>query len=408
MNHPIRPISEAEWPAFIAVLEEAFAVTFHPVEIERFKALTPMERTLAAFDADLPVGVTAIFDFDMTIPGGTRLPVAGVTAVSVLPSHRRRGILNSLMRRQLQDIKESGQSIAVLYASEAGIYGRFGYGRAADTVFFRIPKHGSAFVKNAPTDPALRLRTAIPAQARAEFEQVFDAVSGTRPGLYTRSPDRWGSVLADEEFDRRDDGRLRSILAEDDGGVRGYALFKIKRGFTDHDVPEGEVRLIELFAVDPAAYALLWRHVLDRDLCSRVYAWNRPIDDPIQHLIAEPRNLNAGTLDELWARVVDLPAALTARAYAAPAELVIEVADEPCPWNAGRWRLVTAKGTCERTDDAPDLSLPVQVLGASYFGGRSLMSYGAAGLVTEHRPGALRELSTAMSWDPKPWAGLVF
>ncbi|GAA4558070.1 GNAT family N-acetyltransferase [Planotetraspora kaengkrachanensis] len=408
MTVEVRPITESEWPAFAAVDYEAFNSSFPQAATDRWRELAEIDRSLAAFDGELMVGCTAAITFTMTVPGGP-IPVAGVTAVGVLPSHRRRGVLSALMTRQLHDLHENGEAVAALYASEAGIYGRFGYGRAADALFFRIPKRGSEFVRNAPTDPALRLRVAKPAEELPRLRKVFDSVRTLRPGLYARSDARWRiEVLSDEEHDRAGTGPLRCMIAEDDEGPRGYALFRVKTGYTDHDVADGELRLRELFASDPAAYAMLWRSVLDRDLCSRVFAWSRPVDDPIIHLLAEPRNLNAGWLDELWVRLVDVDRALASRSYAAPADLVIEVEDDICPWNAGRWRLTTAKGSCERTDDPADLTLPVTVLGAAYLGGRPLTALAEAGIVREHREGALRELSTAMSWDPKPWAGLVF
>ena len=408
MTVQVRPITESEWPAFAAVDYEAFNSSHPPAAADRWRELAEIDRSLAAFDGDLMVGCTAAITFTMTVPGGP-IPVAGVTAVGVLASHRRRGVLSALMTRQLHDLHDNGEAVAALYATEAAIYGRFGYGRAADGLFLRIPKRGSEFVKNAPTDPALRLRVAKPADELPQLRKVFESVWTARPGMYARSDARWRvEVLSDEDHDRGGTGPLRCMIAEDDEGPRGYALFRVKSGYTDHDVPDGEVRLKELFASDPAAYAMLWRSVLDRDLCSRVFAWSRPVDDPIVHLLAEPRHLNAGWLDELWVRIVDVDRALASRSYAAPADLVIEVEDDVCPWNVGRWRLTTAKASCERTDDPADLTLPVTVLGAAYLGGRPLTALAGAGIVREHREGALRELSTAMSWDPKPWAGLVF
>jgi predicted acetyltransferase len=409
VNPVIRPIKASEWPEWREVDQEAFAADFSDARAERFRATLEFDRSLGAFDGDRLVGCATGLSFTMTVPGGPR-PVCGVTAVAVLPSHRRRGILSALMRRQLADLHEGGEAVAVLYASEAGIYGRYGYGRAVDSMFFRIPKRGSEFVPHAPADPSLRLRVVRPAAARADIEKVFDAVLATRPGLYARSEARWNAVLADEPDAHRGASSLRCVIAEDDAGARGYALFRLKPSSTDHDVPDGEVRLIDLFGLDPAAYAVLWRHVLDRDLCSRVFAWNRPADDPIMHLLAEPRLLNAGWLDEMWVRVVDLGRALPDRAYAAPVDVVIEVEDPVCPWNAGRWRLsADATGaTCARTNDPADLELPVSVLGAAYLGGRTLGAYEAAGIVRERRHGAVRALSAAMSWETKPWGGLIF
>jgi predicted acetyltransferase len=409
MTYPIRPIDEAEWPAFSGVLEEAFGWTPHPTQKERYKAETEFDRTLAAFDGDVIAGVTSIFSFTMTVPGA-QLPVAGVTSVSVLASHRRRGLLTALMRRQLADIRERGESVAALYASEATIYSRYGYGRAASELSFHIRKHGSAFVKNAPQDPELRLRVVKPADVRAEMEQLFASVVSARPGRYERRSQTWTGLLADEEFDQRGAGPLRSVLAEDDRGVRGYALFRIKSSWDDNGVPDGELKLYELEAADPAAYALLWRSVLDRDLVSRIEAGTRPVDDPLIALLADTRQLRARWGDELWIRLVEVDRALTARAYSAPVDVVIEVEDDICPWNARRWRLTAdlTGAECKPVEDQPDMTLPVTALGSAYLGDGLLMESLAAGLLREHTPGTVRALGTAMSWSPKPWAGLTF
>ncbi|GAA2206393.1 GNAT family N-acetyltransferase [Nonomuraea monospora] len=409
MTYPIRPIDESEWPAFARVNEESFGWTPHPQQAERYKAQTEFDRTLAAFDGEQIVGVTGVFSLTMTVPGG-QLPVAGVTAVSVLASHRRRGVLSSLMRRQLNDIRERGESVAALYASEALIYGRYGYGRASTELSFTIDSRRSGFVPGAPHDPALRLRVAKPADVRGELEKLFATVVTRRPGRYERVPHTWTAVLADEEHDQNGAGTLRSILAEDDGGVRGYALFRIKSSWDDAGVPDGTLKLYELEASDPAAYALLWRSVLDRDLVTTVQAGGRPVDDPLTVLMADQRQLRPRWADELWVRLVEVDRALTERSYSAPVDAVIEVEDNVCPWNARRWRLTAdlTGAECKPVDDEPDVTLPVNALGSAYLGDGTLGEQLEAGLLREHSPGAVRRLATAMSWSPRPWAGLTF
>lgn len=409
MTYPIRPITDTEWSTYSDVLSEGFGWSPHPDQITRWGEGTEFDRTLAAFDESVMVGVTGIHSFQMTVPGGRQVPTAGVTTVSVLPSHRRRGVLTSLMRRQLRDVYERGEPIAALYASEAGIYGRFGYGRAADQLTLRIATPRSAFVRNAPRDPALRLTVVKPGERRADLKRVYEAQLAERPGQYSRNEYFWDRVLADEEYDRDGMGHLRALLVEDDERVRGYALFRLRSTWTD-GLPDGELHLNQLYALDPAAYALLWRGVLDRDLTARVIADGRPVDDPVGELLADPRQLRALVADELWVRVVDVPAALEARSYSAPVDLVLEVADEICPRNARRWRL-TADSTgaaCKPTEEEADLALPVAALGGAYLGAGSLTAQLAAGLVTERSAGAVRRLETAMSWSPKPWAGNVF
>ncbi|SEU46063.1 GNAT family N-acetyltransferase [Nonomuraea wenchangensis] len=410
MSFPIRPIAEPEWAAYVNVMNEGFGWTAPPELTERFKAETEFDRTLAVFDGEVMVGTTGVFSLSMAVPGGRLLPVGGVTSVSVLPSHRRRGVLSQMMRRQLADIRERGEAVAALYASESGIYGRFGYGRAASQLSFRVTKRAAAFVADAPADPSLRIRVAPPAEVRAELEALFASVVTARPGRYARHAAFWDGNLADDEFDRGGMGALRCVLAEDDGGVRGYALFRVSSSWGDDGLPKGEVRLHELEAADPAAYALLWRHLLDRDLTDTLRAGSRPVDDPLQALLADPRQLRATYGDELWVRLVEVDRALTARAYAAPVDLVIEVADDVCPWNAGRWRLTAdpSGAECKQVEDEPDLTVPVAALGSAYMGDGQLGPMLGAGLLREHTPGAVRGLATAMSWSPRPWAGRVF
>ncbi|MCG5216279.1 GNAT family N-acetyltransferase [Streptosporangium soli] len=405
----IRPYADSEWADLARVDQEAFNTTDPAGLTARYKSLIEFERSLGAFDGGQAVGAAAALTFTMTVPGGP-LPVAGVTAVAVLPSHRRRGILTALMRRQLDDLHENGEAVAALYASESAIYGRFGYGRASDQLTFTIPTRSSRFVPGAPVDERLRSRLAEPAETREELERIYDTVLAGRPGHFARTSTRWDHVLADEDFDRAGTGHLRCLLVEDDEGARGYALFRIKMDWTGHAVPDGEIRVNDLYATDPAAYALLWRGLLDRDLVARVRAPNRPVDDPLIHLLADPRRSVPAWGDELWIRLVDVGRALPARAYAAPVDLVIEVADPLCPWNERRWRLSADEsgGVCEATSAAADLTLAVAALGAGYLGGRPLTALVASGAIGEITPGAVRRLSTAMSWDPRPWCGQVF
>ncbi|WP_283137859.1 GNAT family N-acetyltransferase [Rhizohabitans arisaemae] len=411
-SYPIRPVQAEEWPAFAAVDVEAFNIEGDETEGALFSAMQEFDRTLVAFDGSAPVGGTALYSLRMAVPGGVR-EVAGVTAVAVDPSHRRRGILRSLMTRQLTDLHEGGEAVAALYASESPIYRRYGYGVASHELSYRIPTRGStAYVRDAPDDPGLRVRLLRPGkvdEARQDLAKVHAEAVPLRPGRYERTEARWNSRLSDGESRRRGSGPLRGVIVEDATGPRGYALFRIKDGWDSHGVPDCELTLVDLVALDPAAYAVTWRQLLDRDLVSTVVAQG-PVDDPLTRLLAEPRHLHSTWSDELWVRLVDVDRALGMRAYAAPVDVVIDVTDPVCPWNERRFRLSGDRsgGTCTPTGDPADLTVPVQALGSAYLGGESLGSYHTAGLVSEHRPGAVAHLSTAMSWGVKPHCGLMF
>lgn len=417
-QYPIRPITAGEFAAYHTVDEHAFHGGPPPErELPLIRRLFEPERSLAAFDPALPasagpVGIAGAYTFRMAVPGGV-LPTAGVTYVAVLPTYRRRGITRSVMRRQLTDIAARGEPIAALWASETPLYGRYGYGRASSQGVFRFHRGEGALSKFAPSDPALQLRLTEPGAVTAELAKVYDTVLATQPGFFTRNDAWWERCLRDPAEERNGFGPLRCLLAEDDSGPRGYALYA-GRGRWDEDtsLPDSDLVIRELIAADPAAGAALWQDLLSRDLVSEVVARLRPADDPVLYQLLDPRRARLQVADGVWVRITDLPAALTGRRYSCPLDVVLEVADELLPGNAGRWRL-RATGpaggvACERTSDPADVALDVRELGAAYLGGTRLGALAAAGLVTELRSGTLATLSAAMTWDPAPWCPRIF
>jgi predicted acetyltransferase len=405
--YPIRPVAKDEFAAFYAVGEHAFNSSWPAEAAEHERVTFEFDRSLAAFDGTRPVGTACAYSFQMTVPGAT-VPVAGVSAVSVLPTYRRQGILSSLMRRQLADIGAGQEAIAALFASEPGIYGRFGYGVASMHARFTI-RRGEGRMPSPGQGGAVRLRTAGPDQA--ELAKVYEQAVAGRPGMLVRDDRWWYAALLDPAYWREGSTPLRCVIAEDDAGPRGYALFSVSPAWGDDAVPAGTLHLRELIALDPAATAALWGDILNRDLVGEVRARLRPADDPLLYLLPDIRRARVQLVDGLWIRLIDVPAALALRRYARAADIVIEVADDLVPSNAGRWRLradADGAASCERTGAAADIAAPVQALGGAYLGGTRLGALAGAGLVTEIRPGALAELSAAMSWDPAPWSPMIF
>jgi predicted acetyltransferase len=409
-SYPIRPISEQELPQFAVVGEHAFNSNWPRdgfLELERM--LFEPERSLAAFDGEEMIGTAEIISFEMIVPGG-EVPAAGVTGVAVLPSHRRRGVLSSLMRQQLADIAAGPEPVAALFASETMIYGRYGYGIATHRLTHRF-KRGVVV----PVPPgAPRLRIVVPGEGRAAMRSVYETFRVTRPGMMSRSEGYWNAMLADPEWNREGNSPMRCLLAEDESGPRGYALYSTKPDWGPDGLPTGTLSVHEAFATDLPATRALWADLLSRDLISEIIVWTRPVDDPLLYLVSDPRQARPVYRDGLWIRLTDLQAALTRRCYSAPVDVVIEVTDEVLPANAGRWRLQaggltdTAKPSCERTTAEPDLLLPVAALGAAYLGGIRLGALAEVGVITEQRAGAAAELSAAMWWDPAPWPATSF
>jgi predicted acetyltransferase len=415
-SYPIRPIDDSEWEGFARVSESAFNSRWPREEMMRFdRMVVEPERTLVAFDGDQMVGTNLAFSFGMTVPGGEVVATAGISGVSVLPTYRRRGILSSLIRRQLDDIAAGNEPLAALFASESVIYGRYGYGMAAPEHNFTFHRGDGQF-RPLPAGhraaPALRL--AEPKEALGEMKAVYEALRPARPGMMTRHEGWWEGHVADPEFMREGTSPQACVIAEDESGTRGYALYAVKPEWGSDGIPAQVLMLHDLYWTDPSACAALWTDMLTRDLVGEVRARMRATDDPILQLLADPRRARTQLFDGLYVRIVDLPAALTARAYAAAADVVIDVIDELRPENQGRWRLQAGgprdggKPACERTTAEADLTLPVVALGAVYLGGIRLGALAAAGQVTEHRAGAVAELSAAMSWDPAPWSPMMF
>lgn len=404
MTTDLRVLEPDQWDVFFDRLVRAFGGRPDaPQERDLWRRLTEVDRSLAAWDDGGIVGTAGAFSFRMTVPGGAALDVAGVTMVSVQSTHRRRGVLTAMMREQLDDVRDRGEPVAILTASEPVIYGRFGYGIAARQMYGSADTTRVVFAAPPGAD-AVRMRLVPAAEGSAACESVYARKVPERPGMLTRQPG-WDAMPVLDPPERRDDaGELLCVLAEVDGEVRGYARYSVVSGFTDAGA-DGTVRLRDVEALDPVTYAALWRYLAGVDLTSRIAFRNRPADDPLLHLASDVRRCEIGLRDGVHLRLVDVGAALAARTYAGPVDLVLDVEDAFCPANTGRWRLSgDAKGaTCERTADPADLALPVRALGAAYLGGSSLRALAGAGLVRELRPGALTEASAAFRGDVEPW-----
>ncbi|MEV3992955.1 GNAT family N-acetyltransferase [Streptomyces sp. NPDC049837] len=404
MTTDLRVLRPAEWDHWYGQLELAFGGVLEArQERELWEALTEHDRSIGVWDGDVCVGTAGAFTFRLSVPGGGLVPAAGVTMVSVAPTHRRRGILTSMMRRQLDDVFAWGEPLAVLTASEPVIYGRFGYGIATRQLRAEIDTNRVRLSVPPGTDD-VALRLVAPSEASAACEAVYARLVPERPGMLARRPGWERLPLLDPPGTRDGASPLQCVLAERNGEVVGFALYSTKPDW-EAAGPKGTVRLRHMGALDAAAYAAVWRFLCGIDLMSTVQVNNRPVDDPWQHLVSDVRRCNPRVVDGLHLRLVNLPVALEARTYQAPVDVVLDVEDAFCPWNTGRWRLSgDPKGaTCSRTDEAPDLSLSVRELGAAYLGGASLTSLAGAGLVRELRQGALAEASLAFGSPVAPW-----
>jgi predicted acetyltransferase len=309
-----------------------------------------------------------------------------------------------MMRAQLDDAHERGEPLAALWASEETIYGRYGYGIAAWGVEGAVPHEYTAFKsKLAPVGDVRLVETN---EAVELFPPLYDELRRQRPGAFARPRQWWENrVLRDPPERRQGAGPKRLAVHETDGRATGYALYRHKFAY-EAGVPTSELIVLEAFGVTPAADHDVWRYLLDIDWNAKVKVWMLPLDHPLVLLLGAPRRPAFRIGDTLWVRLVDVGAALSARAYRDGEPVVFEVRDPFCAWNDGRWKL--EGGRAERTDDAPDVRCDVDALGSAYLGGVTFAQLERALRVEELRRGGVARADDLFRTDVQPWCPEIF
>ena len=404
MTFKVKPCKDLdEFSQAVFAIGQYFALDPTEERMERFSKNLPIERMHAARENGRIVGGAGAFPFELTVPGAI-VPTAGVTVVGTYPTHRRRGVLRAMMRAQLDDVHERGEPLALLWASEETIYGRFGYGMASLAGDITVPREHSAFAIPHQHERALRFVDAK--EALELFPKVWDKVRKKTPGMLGRSRNWWEfRILFEPPGSGGEGGPKRFVVLERDGRPEGYAIYRHKPKWDD-GVSNSELEVVEAIALDGRPTAELWRFLLDVDWAARITAGLLPIDHPLFHLLATPRRMRFRVGDGLWARLVDVGKALSARSYAADGVVVFDVADSFCPWNEGRWRL--GGGRARRTTAAPQLRCDVTALGSVYLGGFSFSELVRGGRVEELRRGAAARADAMFASEPAPWCPEIF
>ncbi|MEE6280390.1 GNAT family N-acetyltransferase [Georgenia sp. MJ170] len=356
------------------------------------------------------VAVHSSFAFRVQVPGGAQVPAAGLTWVAVHPGERRRGLARAMLHAHLRRSIERGEVVSVLNAAESGIYGRYGYGIASHRASATLGRGAALHPVPGSDDLVVEFATLDPAAHGDLIEALHGAV--VRPGWITRDT---AALRADHLVDwpsarRGAEARRIAIVRDADGAPRAYGTFRRKGKWADEGQPDGAVRVHDTVALDATAARALWGALTDMDLMTSVEVGNLPPDDAALGLLTDLRGTKLRVHDDVWLRILDLPAALRARTYPAPVDAVLEVTDPLVASNAGRWQLRAAdtEVTVTRTDAPAQLAIDIADLAAAYLGGTSLAALAAAGRATELVPGSLTALSTAFGWPLAPSTGWGF
>lgn len=409
MRFELRQPTQEEFAEFARVNYAGFGMAPTDEDIAQWRELFDFERGLAAFDAERLVGTAGAFAYELTLPGGATVPVPAVTWVAVLPTDRRRGVLRAIMRRQLDDTRRRGEPVAVLMASESAIYGRFGYGVATSAIDVEIARSHAALRQ--PWNGSGRVRLMERERALEVFPALWERHRRAQHGALTRPVAWWEQLFRQSQDGTRASGpRFYVVYENASGEPEGAAWYRVAQQW-EHGLPNSTLVIGDMVAPALEPRAALWDYLLGVDLISTVRAVNVAVDEPLRWMLADPRRLRVTRLvDDLWVRLLDIPAALAARRYATTDRLVIEVADAFLPENAGRYALAggPVEAMCEKTAEAADLALEVADLGAAYLGGVSFTTLAQAGRVRELRAGALRRADTLFATATAPYSGTNF
>jgi predicted acetyltransferase len=398
----VRPITEAELEPFYTSFMRTMGFG-PPTEdyVEREKKSFVYERSFAAVDEDAIVGTAYSHLFDLTLPGGRRVPAAGVTAISVAPTHRRRGIVTDLKRRQLLDSRERGECAGILLASEGRIYRRFGYGVATQVADIRIEAR-DARIEHRPAEG--RVRIVEGAEADTLFPGIHDTMTAGRHGAVGRPAHFWESATAE-----RDKKTVHVVHEDASGTADGYARYNVKADWID-GIPAHKLALHDLTAVNDTAALELWTYLLGIDLVKEITAYGRPVDEPLRWALDEPRAVRSTTMrDMYWLRPLDIERLLGERTYAADVELTIEVAD-PLLNLGGSFVVKGGRdgASCVRAKGSADLRMDISELGSIALGGIVPSELARAGRIEELSPGAVARADLGFVTTPRPWGDVGF
>lgn len=372
------------------------------------RASVDLARSWAAFDGDAVVGTAGSEGTRVALPWGGSGPLTAVSAVTVKSTHRRRGILTRMMRHQLAAFHEAGEPLAGLWASEAAIYPRFGYGLGTYTAALRVRRETSGFRHVSRVQGVVEIDKPT---ARRTLPGIQARAAHGHPGFVVRTDRHWNDAFSDPATWRRGASRQRFVVHQPDGGdPDGYACYRTRPQWGANGERESTLEVLELHALTPEAYATLWRYCLDVDLMVQVEARHRSVDEPLRHLLVDARALQVRAADGLWLRLVDVRAALELRSYAGEGEVVLDVVDGFCPWNAGRVLLAAGDRAARATTTTrePDLVLDAATLAALYLGANRAVTLHRAGAIEERTPGAVELADRLFAADATPWCPTGF
>lgn len=351
--------------------------------------------------SEAPVATIASWLGELTVPGGAAVPSCAISAVTVAPTHRRRGIARAMLEGELRAAADAGIPMAMLTVSESTLYGRYGFAPAAASASWRIETRRATWIGPRPEGRVDFIsRETLRELAPALHDRVRLGVAGEIdvPGSH------WDGFAGTTPTAEKAGDKRAVQYTDAAGDVRGLALYTVQQNHDDFT--KATVRVVYLLTDGDDAYAALWRFLLELDLVAEVHADELSVDEPLRWMIADQRAATVTLRDHQYVRILDVPSSLEVRRYGAPGVLALEVSDS-LGHAAGRYLLEVDAGGAGRVRewegdapaDAVEVSLGIEELSAAYLGGVSLATLAAAGRVRSSDAAAAARV---LSWHTAP------
>jgi predicted acetyltransferase len=382
----IRTITDDEVDRYSYAFTRAFGDEVVEGEQDRLRSLIGVDNTHAAFDDNNRIVATmaAYPNMRLAVPGAVDVSAAGLSRVSVATSHRRQGILRRMMEVHLNEAVGRREAVSILWASDPGIYGRFGFGQASELLSAQWNAAEAGITRPERPDTVDQLS---PDEAAGVMPDIRERCRTTRPGMFRRTPLFWEKRnLPDYEWMREGNSSRRYVMVSRSGEPVGYASYRQKEHWTDYDLAKGKVMVQDVVGVDDVALHTLWWFLSSIDLFPEISVWLQPTDSMIPWLATNARAVRRSVSDGLHLRVLDVTEALSSRRYQMPGHLTFSVIDPQLEANVGTYALTVDDssgaesvrdgtagplgfaGRCQRTDAEPMATISAHALGALYLG----------------------------------------
>ena len=397
-QYEIRSISGEEFGAFSETSARAFGFDQDARYLNMKKSYFDFDRTLAVIHKNGIIGGCVSSQYLLNIPG-TQAKVAAVADVSVLPNHRRKGLLTKMMRTQLTNIYERDELFAALWAEESPIYGRFGYGIASIHEDWILHRQNNEFNINVPGNGTIEYINS--SKITELLPIIYEKATFDVPAVIRRPELYWKVIAEDFESKRNNESKMQHVIYRQGNEINGYVSYRT--------VPEG-ISIHELMGTDLNSTVGLWRFCLDMDLRLKSQIYRRPLDDILPMLLTDPGKLSRTIKEGLWLRLVNIEKALELRKYSLDTRLVLKVIDSFCEWNDQTFELQTSDNgnKCSPSNLKADICITASDLASVYLGAIKFSTLLKSGRIQLETDNAIHKADMMFSYKHAPWSPFYF